>query len=325
MPAEPLLYDTAFQTARPANPLFCHTEFLEKLSDYRTQPLGKRATLLLQRLSVDERRLHYKATHGTNRGWRRSRLGGAGGSQFYAWWAVRASQPLREADGFAEAPDAAIFVRAIRHHDDHSPLLPQSFGDSYLPVTVPEIRREEYSPDPWTPPQAKFASSRSPIRLLKGHPGSGKTTALLHAADATNAARVLYLTYSSELAALARNYFDRYCSAARTFHVAPFSSFVRQWLRLTDPPELEQVARRRFQTDIHPFQRYLGQWSDSPQALYDEMHAHLVGAALPRKAGRFPACNSPRLPDSDYLQRRTAHLGMAAKSALDAASRLERG
>ena len=57
MPAEPLLFETAF----PPNPLFCHTEFLEKLSDYRTQPLGKR-----QRLSVDERRLHYKATHGPN-------------------------------------------------------------------------------------------------------------------------------------------------------------------------------------------------------------------------------------------------------------------
>jgi hypothetical protein len=322
--AQSELFDVEFQTARPPNPLFCHTDFLEKLALHRSQPLGKRATLLLQRLAVDERRLHYKATHGINRGWRRSRLGGTGGSHFYAWWATRGSQPLRQADGFTEAPEGSIFLRDIRHHDDHSPLSPQSLGDSYLSVTVPEIRREEYSPQPWTSQQAKFASSRMPIRLLKGHPGSGKTTALLHAADSTDSERILYLTYSPDLAALARNYFDRYCASSRSFSVAPFGTFVRQWLGSDQAAVLESVCRRRFQTDLFPFLRYLGPWSANPEALYDELYAHLIGEALPEKVGRFAACGQPRVPDAVYLQRRSSHLGVAAKSAADAASRLEK-
>ena len=109
MPAEPLLFETAF----PPNPLFCHTEFLEKLSDYRTQPLGKR-----QRLSVDERRLHYKATHGPNRGWRRSRLGGAGGSicRSARTWLGRAPIRARRAPPlcYRAIPDFDSAVALIR-------------------------------------------------------------------------------------------------------------------------------------------------------------------------------------------------------------------
>ena len=50
-----------FQTRKPASPLYCHQDFLEKLQD---NPAGKRAALLLQRLAVDPRRQHYKATMG---------------------------------------------------------------------------------------------------------------------------------------------------------------------------------------------------------------------------------------------------------------------
>jgi tetratricopeptide (TPR) repeat protein len=325
MATDPMLFDSDFQTGRPSNPLYCHTDFLEKLSDYRTQPLAKRAALLLQRLAVDERRLHYKATHGANRGWRRSRLGGTGGNQFYAWWAPRLAPPLRNAPGFDDAPEGALFLRDIRHHDDHSPLLPHSFGDNYLAVTVPEIRRQEYSPEPWTGQQARFAKSRHPVRLLKGHPGSGKTTALLHAADSTNAERTLYVTYSPELAAMGRDYFERYCSASRRFHVATFGQLVRQWLDVADPPAPDSVLRRRFQGDLHPFQRHMGPWSDNPQALYEEFHAHLVGSALPVAIGRFGACAQPRAHDRQYLQRRDRFLGpAAARSAIDLATRLEK-
>jgi hypothetical protein len=324
MASDRLLFDADFQTARPPNALYCHTDFLEKLAQFRHMPLGKRATLLLQRLAVDERRLHYKATHGVNRGWRRSRLGGSGGSHYYAWWAPRLAPPLRNAEGFGAAPEGALFLRDIRHHDDHSLLHPQSFQDSYLAVTVPEIRRQEYSPDPWTPQQSRFAASRQPVRLLKGHPGSGKTTALLHAADATNAERVLYLTYSPELAALARDYFDRYCSASRRFHVAPFASFVRQWVGVTDPPASEAALRRSFQSDLQPFLRYLGPWSENPQALYDELHAHMVGDALPVPVGRFAACTQPRVAERQYTERRFRFLGTAAKSVVDAVTRIEK-
>jgi tetratricopeptide (TPR) repeat protein len=319
------LFEGEFETRRPPNAIFCHQEFLEKLEANRTQPIGKRASLLLQRLAVDSRRQHYKSTHGVNQGWRRSRLGGNGGSHFYAWWAPKSAAPLRTADGFQNAPDGALFLRDIRHHDDHSFADPQSFDGNYLPVTVPEIRREDFGPAPWTAPQLRFTSARQPVRILKGHPGSGKTTALLHAADASNAERVLYLTYSRDLAGLAQQYFDRYCSSSRQFQVFTYENFIRRLLGVDTPVALYSDLRRRFRGDLTPFTRSLNQWTDRSNALYDELHAHLIGAALPIAAGRYAAVPQPRTTDKDYRTRRIRAIGEGpAAAALDIANRLQR-
>jgi tetratricopeptide (TPR) repeat protein len=324
MQIQPELFEQTFATLSPANPIYCHQEFLEKLEAHRNHPIGKRAGLLMQSLAVNERRQHYKSTQGENRGWRRSRLGGNQGSHFYAWWAPKAAPPIKAGEGFQYAPDGALFLRDIRHHDDHSPARAQSFGD-YLPVSVPEMRREEYGPAPWTPSQARFASARHPVRILKGHPGSGKTTALLHAADASGAERVLYLTYSRELAALARQYFDRYCSRDRHFRVVTFETFLRQLLGVqAESPPLGEL-RRRLRGDLAAYSRSHGAWTDRTAALYDELHAHLAGDALPITIGRFEACQQPRVSDKSYRQRRIRYLGEgAANAALDLANRLER-
>ena len=325
--AQASLFDTAFVTARPANPIFCHQDFLEKLEAHRHSALSRRAALLMQRLAVDEARLHYKATRGENQGWRRSRLGGNRGSHFYAWWAPRTAAPLRKDGGFDQAPAGSIFLRDIRHHDDHSVANAQAFEANYLPITIKEQRDEVYAPGPWTPAQAKFASARGGmVRILKGHPGSGKTTALLHAADATMAGRVLYLTFSSDLAALARGYFDRYCSATRHFHVVTFCGFVREALR-AEPgaPAAVNELRRQFRADLHPLQRQSGPWTDRSGALWDEAHAHWVGAALPYTAGRFTAMPGPQVDERTYKQRRSSHIGHpAAGASADLLSRLDR-
>jgi len=325
MPNPQLELINEFSTAVDANPVFCHQEFLEKLAAHGNDTIGRRAALLLQRLAVDERRLHYKTTQGVNRGWRRSRLGGTHGSHFYAWWAPRSAAPLKDG-GFAEAPEGALFLRDIRHHDDHSPLAAHLLPDHYLPVSVVELRREEYSPAPWTPGQVRFASARDRVRLLKGHPGSGKTTALWHAADAAPAERILYVTYSRDLAALARGYFDRFCSSAKHFHVVTYATLLAELFGSGAPqPEAAEEGRKRFLYDVAPFARTLGPWVDDRVALYDELHAHLVGAATSVAAGRFHSCLAPRVSDKFYQDRRTRYVGAAAVSAaLDAASRLER-
>ena len=321
---QPALIDT-FDTARPSNPVFCHQEFLEKLAEHGRDAIGRRTAFLMQRLSVDARRLHYKATHGVNRGWRRSRLGGNQGSHFYAWWAPKNAAPLKDSGEFTDVPDGAVFLRDIRHHDDHAPLAPQSFETHYLPMTVRELRREEYGPAPWTQPQARFAAARQPVRMLKGHPGSGKTTALWHAADSSGAERVLYVTYSRDLAALARDYFDRYCSSHKRFHVVTFPALIRQLLASDAPLVTERESRQRFGRDLAAFSRSLGPWSNSQIALYDELHAHLIGDALPVAIGRFSASKHPRVSDHAYRERRTRFLGAsAAAAALDVAARLER-
>jgi tetratricopeptide (TPR) repeat protein len=303
--------------------VYCHQEFLDKLAARRSEPLGKRAALVMQRMAVDISRLHYKGTSGVNRGWRRSRLGGSSGSHFYAWWAPAGSAALKRDGGFV-APSGAVFLRDIRHHDDHAPLAAGDFANDYLPLSVTDLRGDEYAPEPWTASQARFARSRGVARILKGHPGSGKTTALLHAADASQATRVLYLTFSNDLAALARDYFDRFCSNTRTFTVLTYPAFLRQMLGgpvgESDPAE----SRARFRRDLLNYQRSLGPWSNNIDALYDEMHAHLVGAAVPETSGRFPKGENVRLPDGAYRAQRQRYIGTAADSVLDAARRLDR-
>ena len=316
-----------FHTARPSRQVFCHQEFLDKLAERRNDTIGKRTSLLLQRMAVDIARLHYKGTSGVNRGWRRSRLGGSSGSHFYAWWAPSGALPLKSFQG---VPAEAVFLRDIRHHDDHAPLSSGVLADDYLPLTVPDLRQAEYAPEPWTPAQTKFARAHGLARILKGHPGSGKTTALLHAADASQADRVLYLTYSSDLAALARDYFDRFCSSTRTFTVLTYQAFLKQ---LLDPmgtrgTELELTnaeGRARFRKDLVNYQRLLGPWSSDLDALYDEVHAHVVGAALPEQAGRFPKAERVRLPDHTYEAQRNRYLGITAtKGVLEAVRRLDK-
>ena len=324
--AQPPLFDQPFATAEPPDPVFCHQDFLEKLDSYRNHPIGKRASLLMQQLAIDHRRPHYKSTQGLNQGWRRSRLGGNQGSHFYAWWAPRSAAPIKAGTGFAAAPEGSVFLRDIRHHDDHSPASAQSFQDQYLPVTVPEMRAEDYGPNPWTVPQARFASARNRVRILKGFPGSGKTTALLHAADTSGAARVLYVTCSPDLAGLARRYFDRYCARDRYFYTVTFESLLRRLLGEDAPSTPLADLRRRLRGDLVPFSRSLGAWTDRTSALYDEWHAHLAGAALPIAIGRFPRCTYPRVADDNYRARRLRFLGTSAlPAALDLASRLERG
>jgi hypothetical protein len=278
----------------------------------------------MQRMSVDIGRLHYNGTSGVNRGWRRSRLGGGSGSHFYAWWAPAGAAALKQDDGFG-AQTEAVFLRDIRHHDDHAPLSPGDLAHDYLPLSVSDLRGGEYAPEPWTASQARFARSRGVARILKGHPGSGKTTALLHAADASQAPHVLYLTFSNDLAALARDYFDRFCSASRTFTVLTYPTFLRQMLGGGQGSESDAAeSRARFRRDLLNYQRSLGAWSNSVDALYDEMHAHLVGAAVPETSGRFSKAENVRLPDSAYRAQRLRYIGTAADSVLEAARRLDR-
>src|SRR5690348_6749453 len=148
------------EPAVPGNSLYCHQEFLEKLEENRSSPVGRRAALLLHRLHVNLDRIFYKPTRGSNRGWRRSPLGGNHGSHFYAWWAPRGAASLEASADFEAAPRGSIFLRDIRHHDDHRPLNPQSFQDNYLAVGLRELRQEDYVPAPWTPSQARFADGR---------------------------------------------------------------------------------------------------------------------------------------------------------------------
>jgi hypothetical protein len=58
---------TLFETLKPADNIYCHQDFLEQLDGYRSQPIGKRASLLLPRLYFerfcDGKRLFHVVTY----------------------------------------------------------------------------------------------------------------------------------------------------------------------------------------------------------------------------------------------------------------------
>lgn len=306
-----------FTPAKPGNPIFCHQAFLEKLHEHRNSPIGKKASLLLHRLVLDERRQYYKSTQGLNAGWRRSRLGGNQGSQFYAWWAPKGAPPFKGREEFGRAPAGSIFVRDIRHHDDHSRLNPQSLNEHYLPLSVKELLQAEYAPLPWTTTQTKFAEARQRVRIVKGYPGSGKTTALWNAAEQSGTESILFVTFSPDLAALARDHFDKFASRGKRFHVTTYPRLLRQLLGSDAPPETVRECRARFAGKLAGLSpRTLGPWAANKTALFDEIHAHLVGAAVPVPMGRFPASQEPRLAQRVYRERREQALGRGAVDSL---------
>ena len=65
-------------------------------------------------------------------------------------------------------------------------------------------------------------------------------------------------------------------------------------------------------------------WSKDIDALYDEMYAHLIGAAVPEAVGRFTKAERVHLPESSYRAQRTRYLGPSTEGVLEAARRLER-
>jgi len=319
------LYDEAPPAGR-GNPLFCHQDFLEKMEENRANTVGRRAALLLHRLLVDVRRQYYKPTQGPNRGWRRSPLGGNHGNHFYAWWAPHGAAPLTADQEFVQTADGAIFLRDIRHHDDHRPLTPQSLEQNYLAIGVRELRQEDYVPAPWTTAQARFAQSRQKVRIIKGFPGSGKTTALWHAADLAGRESILYITYSPQLAALARDHFNKFAPGHKRFHVLTYAQLLRQLVGTDIPFEPVQEMRRAFTREVGGFSStILGPWLNQKAALYDEMHAHLVGAVLPVAVGRFPGLPERRVSARQYREMRERAIGRAAaEAAVEVAETLRR-
>ncbi|HLI83331.1 MAG TPA: hypothetical protein VKV17_05400 [Bryobacteraceae bacterium] len=310
------LYEES-QPVLPGNALYCHQEFLEKLEQNRSTPVGRRAALLLHRLYVNLSRVFYKPTQGVNRGWRRSPLGGNHGSHFYAWWAPRGAAPLEGNGEFEGTPQGSVFLRDIRHHDDHRPLNAHSLHENYLPVSLRDLRQADYVPAPWTTQQARFAEARQKVRIIKGSPGSGKTTALWHAADLAGRRSILYVTYSPELAALAREHFDRFVPDYKQFRVITYGQLLREVLGSQVPFRPLRQARAEFMKEVAAFSATtLGPWLHEKAALYDEMHAHLFGAMLPEPVGRFAGFAERRVSARQYREIRERAIGRAAAEAV---------
>ncbi len=273
-------------------------------------------------------RLAHLAAHGVtshtkgcadpdNRGWRRTAFGGNNGMQYYLWWTEQGHRPVKALGG--EAGD--IFVRAVRHHDDHKPLAAGGWDD-YLRVGPAEVEDDAYIGPPWTVDQVRFIEASDPVRFVQGRPGSGKTTVLWRALETRADQRVLYLSWSRELVSVARQRFAVFAPVGVGVETLDHVTLLGE-LTGSDPVRIRlPESRRRFFRALGPAFD-LGGWQGHEAALFAEVRAMLVGRAVPGAEGVEVRDGLPRLSEEATIALRGREVQRSmARDAARALARL---
>lgn len=281
----------------------------------------KRFGLVLQHLMAHGRTGVVKGCKDPNRGWRRSPLGGRHGMQFYLWWAPQGSRPCEETQFPSDGRH--IVVRDVRHHDMHD-VLDIGAEHKRLLFSPQDLKndlqtQEEHAGEPLNAEQRNFIADRNPVRLLRGDPGSGKTTALWNAVETWPNDDVLFLTWSTELAQRAREYFNTFFFSDVQVDARNFSSVLNELSHAAfrKPPDEESFALFENAIDrARLSRRLLGPWARRRYALYAEIRAIFLGRAVPKihdcqSYGPYLRC----LSDHAYLKLRGGQDGVGQDAA----------
>ena len=291
------------------HPLWLHPEVSDHLRAWTH--LYRRLGIVLQHLAAHGRTTVVKGCTDGNRGWRRSPLGGANGMQYYLWWTPQGS---RAAKALA-LPGPAILVRAVRHHDDHAPL-EAGHPDDYLPLSAPDHLDDDVAGRPWTEAQLEFIEDDSPVRLIVGRPGSGKTTVLWRAVEARSGQRVLYLTWSSALTRHAEERFASFAPADVEVTARDFATFLGEACGADVARQTLAASRGRFDAAVTRLGRDMaGPWKTRLDAMHAEVRAILLGRAIPGETGSTSVRGVARLGDDAYTRLRGDYDGVGAKAA----------
>lgn len=296
--------------------LKCHDDILATLnSNTGFTALGKRLTLVLTHLCAHGRTSVVKGVQGNdNHGWRRTPMGGNNGCQYYLWWAPENAPPVKSLSNQSQS----IFLRAIRHHDNHATLR-SGKSNEYHELHNDDLISGLDFPLPWTQDQKLFIKSHSAIRLLRGNPGSGKTSSLWQAIQSRSNEQVLYLTWSQGLTRQANEYFESFAPKGTTVQVKTFADFVREMALGYKPRWTQDEARGAFFNGIARLSpNLLGRWHQLPDVLYAEVGAHFVGEYL-NTSENF----STKLAIEDYISKRMPFLGIATEGIAAAIFALE--
>ena len=305
--------------------LWVHPEVSDRLREWTH--LYKRLGIVLQHLAAHGRSTVVKGCRDANRGWRRSPLGGNNGMQYYLWWTPCGSS----AAGTLDLPERAILVRDVRHHDDHTPLGAGGLDD-YLPLTTPDHLNEDIAGSPWTDEQIDFVEDASPVRVILGRPGSGKTTVLWKAVEARSRQRVLYLTWSSALTRHAEERFASFAPADAEVIARDFTTFLGEVCGADVERRPLRASRARFDQVLTRLGRDMaGPWARRQHALHAELRAVYFGGAVPGDHGCVTDHGVACLSEEAYgAQRGDDDVGgpgvgaKAAKALLKVAQRLAR-
>ena len=306
----------------PRHPLLVHEDVIESLERY--PHLRKRLAFVLSQLASRGHTTITKSCNPPNQGWRRSPMGGGHGNQFYLWWCTSDASPMK---GRNTGHRESVWIRAIRVHHDHSQLETGTPETQYMPLTVPDTTDPSSGiiENPRTHTQQDFVQSSGPVRIIRGHPGTGKTTTLWHAIEAREHQNVLYVTWSPELAQQAGDHFTSFApKSCQTLCLSYDDLLTTINGAATDAPSRQdrlaslQSALLAAQVGPHT----MGPWENNLESLYAEIRSQWLGRAVPglpgtqylgAEEGQKTAC----LTTEAYLQlrKRDNQLGPEAANA----------
>ena len=300
-------------------------DVLKELDRVGGPSLRKQLNFVLQDLAVRGRAGRVKGCAGENRGWNRTPLGGgSNGMAYYLWWTPGGSGQVAARE--KAIGGNSIWVRAVRDHNNHDPLTVGDIDAEYHALIPPDIDGTEQSigGQSWTDNQQRFISDQSPIRVLHGHPGSGKTLALFGATETRGNQKVLYVSWSLALTELAEERLAAFTSEDVDVVTRDFAGLLGTICH-TDAPRATYAQSLRSFTDalgrtrISPDE--LGPWAGREDALYGEFRAILLGRAIPGAAGCTyvdlgpPGRRMVRLTAARYREVRGGSAGVGSAGA----------
>lgn len=299
--------------------LWLHDDFVRWLDeDDGATSLRKRARLVLWQMLAQGRPNHVKTVQGAGAGWLRTRLGGNNGAQFYLWWARGGAGPLTG----VPLGQGDCCARLVRHHDETDRGLDPGAPAEWMSVDAGDLRDASLAPE-FLPAQRAIAGDPSLVRVLKGQPGTGKTTALWLAAERVASGRVLYLTHGRRLAAEAERYLGLLPAGGARFDVMTFAELLDELTGEAAELLMPEVAAERMERLLMGAPRRWHPWEQHFDGLHAEMHAHLVGAALPHAFRDLPPAAGRVLSREAHLRLRERDIGeRAARAAYEAAEYL---
>lgn len=288
-----------------------HEEVFEWLID-ASAPIAqrRRAQLVLHQILATGRPNHVKPVTGPGHGWRRTALGGNGGNQFYLWWAPDGAPPVVG----TPLDRGQLLVRAVRHHDATDQAL-DADPARWLRFEAGDLTSEHTDGAfPFAQEQTAAARSAAPVRIVRGHPGSGKTTVLHLATRFCERGRAIYVTHSTRLAVEAKQAIATFGPADLDVDALTYREFLDAFFTPEGTPDPRSGADIVGDALRASRERRTG-WEGHATELFAELHAHLVGRALPVEFRGRSASAQPWLDVDTYVELRSNVLGSAARAA----------